>query len=542
MTASTSIEHAVPTTVTQWIAEAAKEASEQVFLDFTEGESYTYGEFDRLTNRLSRGLSQLGVEPGDTVATMLDNTIYAVAGWVAANKTGAINVPVNTSLKSEFLRHILDDSQAKVLLIEAHYADRLTPLCARLPSLEHVVLVGAEQHPGLPGTTVTVDRLLEHSDAPLEDPNTPRDLTAIIYTSGTTGVSKGCMISHSYAIHIARQELEVSHRQPTEPSYTCLPLFHLNAAVINVLSTVGVKSKITIAPRFSLSGFWRDIRRSQARSTSLLGGMIPLIAKAPDTPDSLACRGQLRYVAGQPWPGDTQQIFRSRFGVEMAGSQRYSMTEAFAVTSYRYNDGPPPPAGSSGRRNEYFDVRIFDNDDNELPPGAVGEIVVRPLLPGIMFDGYWQRPEATVEAFRNLWFHTGDCGYMNGDGFLWFADRKKDYIRRHGENISSMEVEMTVQTHPAVHDVAAHAVTSDLSEDEVKICVVPVSGTAVRPDELFQWCLDKMPYYAVPRYVEIVDDLPRTPTGKVQKYALRAAGVTDATWDREKAGLVVPRD
>ncbi|MFC9355103.1 AMP-binding protein [Rhodococcus sp. NPDC057014] len=542
MSASASWDQAGSATVTQWFAEAAEEASEQVFVDFTAGESYTYGEFDRLTNRLARGMSTLGIGRGDTVATMLDNTIYAVAGWIAANKTGAINVPVNTALKGEFLRHVLDDSRARVLLVEAHYAARLNALGAGLQHLDHIVVVGAGSRTDLPGTPVTIEQLLDHSDAPLDDPNTPRDLTTIIYTSGTTGVSKGCMISHNYAVHIARQELGVSDRHSAEPSYTCLPLFHLNAAIINVLATVGAKSKITIAPRFSLSGFWRDIRNSRARSTSLLGGMIPLLAKAPDSPDSLACRGQLRYIAGQPWPGDTQQIFRERFGVEMVGSQRYSMTEAFAVTSYRYGDGPPPPAGSSGRRNDNFDVRIFDDNDRELPPGEVGEIVVRPLHPNIMFDGYWQRPEATLDAFRNLWFHTGDCGRIDEDGYLWFADRKKDYIRRHGENISSMEVEMAVRAHPAVHDVAAHPVSSELSEDEVKICVIPVEGATLHPEEVFRWCADTMPHYAVPRYIEIVADLPRTPTGKVQKFLLRATGVTDTTWDREKAGLVVTRD
>lgn len=526
-------------TVTGCLTDASRAVGDRVFLDFTAGGSYTYRDVEGLSNRFARGLASLAVSRGDTVATMLDNGIHAVTAWFGANKIGAVDVPVNTALRGQFLQHVLVDSQASVLIVEARYLTRLAAVVPP-PQLRHVVVVPAAGQGAARGQ-LSLAELLDHSDDPLHDVNTPRDITRILYTSGTTGPSKGCMISHNYALHIADKELQVSGRRSTEASYTCLPLFHLNASVINVLSTARIQSTITVAPRFSLSGFWPDIRRSGATITSLLGSMVPLVAAAPDTEDSLACRGQLRFVAGQPWPGDTQQIFRHRFGVKVAGSQRYSLTEAFAVTSWLPADGIAPP-GSSGHRNDDFDVRIFDDDDRELPAGAVGEIVVRPMRSHIMFEGYWKRPEASLEASRGLWFHTGDFGRFDDNGYLWFADRKKDYIRRGGENISSIEVEDAVRRHKEVADVAAVPLPSELSEDEVKISVVLREGSRLSEADLCRWCVDQMPHYAVPRYVELLPELPMTATGKVQKFALREAGVTPNTWDRASSDVVVRRD
>jgi crotonobetaine/carnitine-CoA ligase len=346
------------------------------------------------------------------------------------------------------------------------------------------------------------------------------------------------MISHHYACNLARYSLRGTGRQADEVLWTPLPLFHLNATAASVLSTALLGGTTTIYPRFSVSGFWPDIARSGARLASLLGAMIPLLAQAPDTEESLACRGQLRHVSGAPFPADLQRIWKERFGVETAGSNVYGISEAAPVTSLDHGEACPP--GSSGRRNDSFEVRIVDDDDRELPPGEVGEVVVRPRAPHVMFEGYWRRPAETQRILRNLWLHTGDLGRFDEDGFFWFVDRKKDYLRRRGENISSVEMETTFAQHPVVAEVAVHAVLSEYTEDDVKVTAVLVEGATLTEEELCRWSLDRVPAFAVPRYIEFRESLPKNPVGRVLKYQLRDQGCTPRTWDREAAGFVVP--
>jgi carnitine-CoA ligase len=321
--------------------------------------------------------------------------------------------------------------------------------------------------------------------------------------------------------------------------WTPLPLFHLNATAASVLSTALLGSTTAIYPRFSVSGFWPDISRSGARLASLLGAMIPLLAQAPDTPDSVACRGQLRHISGAPFPAELQRIWKDRFGVQTAGSNVYGISEAAPLTSLDH--GAAYPSGSSGRRNDSFEVRIVDEDDRELPPGEVGEVIARPRRPHVMFEGYWRRPEDTLRVLGNLWLHTGDLGRFDDEGFFWFVDRKKDYLRRRGENISSVEMETTFLQHPDIAEVAVHAVLSAFTEDDVKVTAVLRDGATLTEEALCRWSFDRVPYFAIPRYIEFRTALPRNPVGRVLKYQLRDEGCTAATWDRESAGLEVPR-
>jgi crotonobetaine/carnitine-CoA ligase len=239
-------------------------------------------------------------------------------------------------------------------------------------------------------------------------------------------------------------------------------------------------------------------------------------------------------VRGSPFPPELQETWRRRFGIKYTGSNTYGLTEAARVTSLP--DGEEAPLGSSGRVNEDFDVRIVDDNDNEAPPGTSGEIVIRPRHPNIMFDGYWNRPEETLKIMRNLWLHSGDIGKIDEAGFFYFIDRKKDYLRRRGENISSYELENSIKLHPSVKDVAVHAVLAE-SEDEVKATVVLVEGATISHEEFCRWCAERVPYFAVPRYFEFRADLPRNPVGRVLKYQLRDEGCTADTWDREVANF-----
>jgi crotonobetaine/carnitine-CoA ligase len=343
------------------------------------------------------------------------------------------------------------------------------------------------------------------------------------------------MISHNYACNLARQSNELSTRRPGETLWTPQPLFHLNATATGVLTSALLGSAIAVCPRFSLSNFWADVARSGARMVSLLGSAIALIARMPDSPELLRCHGQLRIAYGAPFPGDMVRIWRERFGVELAGAPGYGLSEASMIVTAPLSADPVPDA--SGRRNDDFEVRIVDDRDRELPAGQPGEIICRPLRPNVMFSGYWNRPDATAAMLGNLWLHSGDIGKFDADGNFYFVDRKKDYLRRRGENISSYELESTFLRHPDIDEVAVHAVPSELSEDDVKATVVLVAGSELTERDLCLWAIERLPWFAVPRYVEFRAELPKNPVGRVLKYQLRDQGRTGSTWDREESDV-----
>jgi crotonobetaine/carnitine-CoA ligase len=366
----------------------------------------------------------------------------------------------------------------------------------------------------------------------------PADLACFIYTAGTTGPSKGCMLPHRYVVALGEQIARAWGRTADDVVLTPLPLFHFNAISVCVVGTLLVGGRAAIVRKFSVSRFWPEVRRTGATMLSMLGSLAILVANAEtDHPDQAGHR--LRLCAAAPMPPDTDRIWRERFGCATF-SGGYGLTEASLISMLPA--GETNKVGAAGKPNTHeFEVRIVDDGDDEVPAGTIGEIVCRPTGPNLMFAGYWNRPEATVEVLRNLWFHTGDLGRLDDDGFLYFVDRKKDYLRRRGENISSFEMERTVVAHEAVADVAVHAVASEQGEDDVKVTVVLVAGATVTEEELCRWCAERVPYFAIPRYIEFRDDLPRNPVGRVLKYELRDDGVTASTWDREAAGVTFER-
>lgn len=526
-------------TVTGAFLRSAKAYPDRLLVDFS-GDRRTYAEFDRDSTALAHGLRGLGVERAEPVAALLDNTIDVTLYWIATAKIGAVVSALNTALKGEFLRNQMDNCNARVLVCESAYVSRFEPILEQLPNLKHILYRGDLPDVTLPGVKLTpLGDLYSTAGGPIEDENKPGDLAALVYTSGTTGPSKGCALSHNYAMNLARQIIETDDRRPGEIAWSCLPFFHFNAVATTFLPAVLLGGAAYFAKRFSLSGFWADIERSGATVASLLGAMIPLVGSQEDTPEMLRCKGQLRTVAGSPFPAEMQQTYKRRFGVKQAGSSCYGTTEACLMTMLPYGTAPKP--GSSGKRSRDFDVRIVDEFDNELPPGVAGEVIARPLHPHVMFEGFYRQPEATLKIFKNLWYHSGDIGKFDEDGFFYFVDRKKDYLRRRGENISMFEMENTFSQHPFLLEVAAHAVPSALTEDDVKITAVLRPGASLSEEELCRWCLDKVPYYAVPRYIEFREELPKTSTGKVEKFTLREQGCTPTTWDREVSALVIEK-
>ncbi len=512
---------------------------DRVLLDFS-GNLYTYAEVDSLSTRMAHALATLGVQPGETVLTMLDNNIDAVVCWLAINKLRAVSVPINTALKGEFLRHQIADTRTHLVICEADYLPRILPLAEQLGAVSQILYRGDLAEPAECIIPITdLDEFRGKDDTPFASKPQPSDLACLIYTSGTTGPSKGCMISYNFMCNLARLQLRAGPADENDVTITPLPLFHMNALCVSIIASILVGARAAILPRFSVSNFWQEVERSGATIASILGGMGGLLAQAPDNDAMRRCYGQIHTARGNPYTEETKKIWRERFGTKLVGGNGYGLTEACVVTSLAAGEYAAP--GSSGKRIPDFDVRIVDDNDQELPANAPGEIVVRPLRPDIMFQGYWNRPADTLKLMRNMWFHTGDIGKFDDDGFFYFVDRKKDYLRRRGENISSFEMEAAFAVHPDLAEVAVHAVPSDKGEDDVKVTAVLHEGARLTPEELFHWATDSVPYYALPRYIEFRRNLPKNPQGRVLKYQLRDEGKTADTWDLEDTDIKVAK-
>ncbi len=356
----------------------------------------------------------------------------------------------------------------------------------------------------------------------------------ILYTSGTTGPAKGVIEQHS-GLYLGSSEYIRAVRATSEDIFfTCLPLFHGNARVLCIYPALLLGTKAVIYERFSASRFWDWIRKSKATVFNSLGAMANFIYNQPCKEDD--SDNPVRVCAAFPMPAAIYEDFEKRFKLKVV--EGYGLTELGNPT---YNPYDAPKIGSCGKPTQNMEVLIVDENDFPVPPGTAGEIVARGKMPWTMSLGYYNMPEKTVELVRNHYYHTGDAGYLDEDGYLYFVDRIKDYIRRRGENISSFEVERSVNVHPKIAESAAIGVKSELAEDEVKIVIVLKKGEKLTPEELLAFLEPRMPYFAIPRYVEFVESLPKTPTDRVQKNLLREAGITANTWDREKAGYKVKR-
>lgn len=493
------------------------------FLRFRDGE-LTYRDVDTEANRVAQGLVRLGVGKGDHVAVMLPNCPELVSVVFALARLGAVAVPVNTAHRGELLRHVLVSSDSTTVVIDAEYVDRL-PL-DRLPGVTRIVVRGGDG----PADSVTFSSLRGL------DSTEPRagvlfsDLQAIMYTSGTTGPSKGAMVSHSLALTCAYDSLNFLDRWG-KTTYCPLPLFHAAGLWDGVLSALLSGGSIAVVERFSASRFWDDVRYFGAQVAMSVFSMIPILMSAPPSPRDLDHPLEMFYMGKSA----LDEPLRNRFGVRSV--ETYTSTEAGIATGSPYGQWR---LGSCGTvHSERFEAAVVDEQDRSLGAGEAGELVLRPKQPYVITTGYYGTPEATAEVFRNLWFHTGDRVWQDEDGYFFFLDRMKDSIRRRGENISAFDLECEVNLHPAVLESAAFGVPSELEDEDVKLAVVLRPGASLSAEELVEFCTERLPKFMVPRYVEFMAALPRTPTDKVAKYKLRERGdhgLTDETWDGEAVG------
>jgi crotonobetaine/carnitine-CoA ligase len=520
--------------VAELLADRADRFGDEIAVDDGAGDRRTWADLAGGAGRLAGGLATLGVRPGDRVATMLDPGIAYLDAWFGSAWLGAIEVPVNTDFKGAFLRHVLHQSGCSVLIVDARWADRLAGL--DLPGLRHVIVVG-DPPPAvsvLDRPVVVYHELTGSADAAPLAAIDEYDPVYVMYTSGTSGASKGALHSNRSALWNAYAWLDTLQLGDDDVAYSMFPLFHVTARSAVITSTIWAGGRVALRNGFSVTRFWDDVRTSDATFFAYMGSVIHLLWSAE--PSAADREHRVTRAFGAAAPPHIVDAFERRFGIELL--EVYGSTELGLATAPRMGQSI---RGTMGTVCEHVELQIQDEHGRAVATGDSGEICARPRLPHAIFQGYWADPEATVAAFRNLWFHSGDRGCLRPDGQLVFVDRIKDTIRRRGENISSFEVERSAQEHPDVAEAAAFAVPSDIGEEEVALAIVLHPGAVADPGVVFRHCIDHLPRFAVPRFVRFVDALPKTPSQRIQKYKLREQGVTPDTFDRQQLGIVVPR-
>lgn len=511
------------------------------FLQYECGEVFTYSQVNDIANRVAQGLAAIGVTKGDKVIVLLPNCLEYMFAWFGVNKLGAVFVPVSIYFRGYFLEHVANNAKARVAVVDKELLENIRQSAQQLHHLQKIVVWERGGSGADPGSALGKFDLLPFSsllDAPDVPPAVsvePADLASIVYTSGTTGASKGVLTTHS-GIHVRGETVANLLRLTADDVVLVLtPLFHA-AAEWMVYGSLLMGAKCVVYERFSATKWIDQLRESGATVTLLMSSMTHFVFNQPERPDDAQnpLRERLWVV---PLPDSFIDQFKRRLGIDVMVTQ-YGSTEVGIATMTPYGEYRP---GTCGKLIEnLYEHKIVDPETGEeVAVGQVGELLLRPKMAQTMNLGYNDMPDVTAELWRDGWFHTGDALREDSEGYFYFVDRIKDSIGRRGENISSFEVEMVINSHPAVAESAAIAIKSEYEagESEVKACVVLKQGCTLTPEELLTWCEGRMPSFFVPRYVEFVASLPKTPNEKILKQELRARGITPPTWDREKAGF-----
>jgi len=512
----------------------AKAHPDRPYIRFGDGNWTTYGEINARANRIANALIARGLHKGECVSTLMPNSVDQVALWFGILRAGGVQSPINLAYRGDFLSWVINLPQSRFLVISDDLLDRLDHVADDLPVLEHV-FIWSSGAPHGPNPRVAFEPFDVLDTAPDTHPGvevTWVDDARVMFTSGTTGRSKGVIKQHASDYFSGRTYNNVCGVTEDDIFYTCLPLFHSNAQVLNCYPALIVGARVQLSARYSSNNFWREVTECGATILNTVSAMNYFIWNTP--PGDYDRAHSVTRIMAMPAPKDIYHEFKERFGIRW--HEGYGLTETGMVT---YVPPGVEKPGSCGQASPGFEVSVVQaGTDLPVPNGTSGEIVVDMKLPNIVMRTYAGMPEKTAEDFKNLKLHTGDLGQMDDDGYLYFMDRMKDYIRRRGENVSSMEVERIVASHPGVLEAAAVGVAAAEgagAEQEILICVVPRGG-APDPHELLTYCADKMPYFAVPRYVRILEHLPKTPTERVRKVELRDMGLGDDVYDRATSG------
>ncbi|CAH1648579.1 MULTISPECIES: ATP-dependent acyl-CoA ligase [unclassified Chelatococcus] len=495
---------------------------------------WSYSDLSDIVARRATILQEAGIAKGDRIALISGNSPELIEIVLACGWLGAVSVPINTASRGFQLQHILGNCAARLLIVEAEFLPALATVDLAALPIDTIWVIG---DPGADtGALAGCDwRLFPSLGDEATEPAavTPGDPFIILYTSGTTGPSKGVVCPHGQFFWwgvVTGRQLGV---REGDVLMTTLPLFHTNALNCFFQALIHGATQ-RVERRFSVSGFFEALETHGATVTYLLGAMVPMLLSRE--PSAVESRHKARVALAPGVPAGLHETFLKRTGILLLDG--FGTTESNAVIgSTRENLTP----NWLGQVVDGFEAIVADEDDNPVPDGVPGELLLRAREPFSMASGYFDMPEKTVETWRNLWLHTGDRVVRNADGYFRFIDRMKDAIRRRGENISSYEVEQVLAAHAAVGVAAVFPVSSELAEDEVMAAIVLKEGIKVSPAEIVHFCEGKLSYFAIPRFIEFVEDLPRTENGKVQKFKLRERGRTAATWDRDAAGIVLKR-
>ncbi len=513
----------------QLIARRAAATPNKVFVQHVDGSEITYSELHRRSLAWASGLVALGVERTNTVLTMIPNGIDAIAAWLATAWAGGWEVPVNNEYRGRLLAYLINNSTAVTIITTTEFLERIIDVREELETLRNVVVVDSDAEHEIGALSILPRSVLD--DNPATEREGPRhcDIATIVYTSGTTGPSKGVLMPWAQCHAMSTGCIPLDDLGPDDAWYVPFPLYHMSGKHAFYAAAL-TGARFVTRRQFSTHSFWDDVKGFHCAVTLLIGTTASFIGGLPERAED--ADNPLTSVLMAPLPADTD-AFKKRFDIRIATV--FNMTEISSPIMARFD----LYGRSCGRLREGYQVRIVDDFDEEVPVGEAGEIIVRADNPWVLNVGYYNMPEKTVEAWRNGWFHTGDFGKVDEDGNYYYLDRKKDALRRRGENISSMELEAVISDCPGVVECAVIGVPSELGEDEVKACIVASDG--FHPEQLISYLVPLVPRFMVPRYVEMMEALPRTPTEKVRKDALRQIGVNAATWDRENEGMVLPR-
>lgn len=496
-------------------------------VEFHGGDGFTAEEILARSRKFAGAVAGL-VPRGERVVIMLGNRPEFLWSFFGSVYGGIVPVPLNISLKGPMLEHVLKQVEPALVIVERGTEQAMRDSLARTGGAALLWRVdGPLTDDGNPATFAEL--MAQSADGTYAE-SAAAELAMIMYTSGTTGPSKGIMYSHGMALEFADFGQWLFGFGRDDVMFNCLPLFHGNALLLTMLGALRTGGKAVFAESFSASTYGQTVQDSGATILSLLGSMFSILWNRP--PSELDRAHQARIALTVPVPKEHFRDFEERFGLAL--TSLYGLTDIGMPVGVPYPQRAQP--GQTGFVHPHWTCQIVDESDCEVPDGTVGEMIFRPLRPNIMQLGYWREPEATLNAWRNLWFHTGDLLRRDADGSFTFIDRSKDAIRRSGENISSFEVELVLQDHPAVAEVAVYAVPSDLGEDEVMAAIVLEAGAECEPAAIVKYAKEYLPYFAVPRYVSVLDALPKTATAKVKKDALRATGVQAGVYDAGPRG------
>ncbi len=519
-------------TIVTTLAERARQHPDRYFVRFRESD-LTYAAFEARTRSLAAGLRRhrvagLGGRGGAEatnpdggpciVATLLPNCADAAVLWFAANRAGAVWAPLNTEFRGPGLAHAINLTGSRDLVVDHSLVEPVLELAGGLENLERLIVRGGPAPPSSRFTTLPLAALeVDDDGVPTAPPTSNVAPSLLIYTSGTTGVSKACELSHRYVLGHARIMARSGGVRRDDVLFCPYPVFHWDATIGTIAPALRAGATAVVTERFSASRFWADVRRYGVTIFDFMGATLTFIHKQERRPDDADNPARLAW--GVPMPA-FKDDFEERFGLTLI--EGYGSTEGGVMVWQEPGEFYPP--GSCGRAVPEFRLRIVDDDDRPLSPGEIGEIVVRPTRDEdrhLMLTGYYRMPELNRRVFRGGWFHTGDLGRLDKEGNLYFEGRKKDAIRRRGENISAYEIEQVIEAHPAVLEAAAYGVPSEYTEEDVAVSVALRPGRELTANELVDYCRGRMARYMVPLFVRFMDVLPKTPTEKVEKATLR---------------------